>query len=412
LASLLVVEGVLRVTYYTPLRRRREFVDRGRSGHIVTAMRSSSVPMLSALLLLSFFGLDEVASMSNLPASAPGQAATAVATTLQGHALPGAEVGAPQDGGEEEAEEEAAKDRDGGGQSEAMAVDEDDALVARERVDKAERDFEAHLNELRNSTDRRLQAMAELAKEELEREVCRNMWGASPTTLTFHHPTWNRSSAGCPPPLIYSIPLRVLLPDACCLLPAACCLATLSEASGKCLQGSMGRMNKRCWERLDPLPCGRSGATALTWGGKACLIGGSDDSMVYGDVRTFEMERGEWEEEAEMEDRRMYHASALAGETLWVSGGFDGNEILASVESLGLGEPEWSRQSPLSMERMDHAMASLGDRLYVLGGSTMAEPYTRSVEVSLGLQHPHDGHAMPGTFMVCLCGQVFQHHHA
>ena len=367
------------------------------------AMRSSSVLLLSALLLLSSFGLDGVASMSNLPASAPqGQAATAVATTLQGHTPPGAGVGAPQDGGEREEEEEAV-DGDGGGQSEATAVDVDDAQIARERVDKAERDFEAHLMGLGNSTDRRLQAMAELAKEELEREVCRRKRGASsPTRLTFHHPTSSRSSARRPHLFLHSIPLRILLPAA----------LRLPEACTECVQGSMGRMNKRCWERLDPLQCGRSGATALTWGDNPCLIGGSDDSMVYGDVRTFGMERGEWVEQAEMEDRRMYHASALVGDTIWVSGGFDGNEILASVESLGFGEPEWSRQSPLSMERMDHAMAHLGERLYVLGGSTISEPYTRSVEVSLVPAHLRDGHNMLGTFMVCLCGAVCHHDHA
>lgn len=91
--------------------------------------------------------------------------------------------------------------------------------------------------------------------------------------------------------------------------------------------------------------------------GRPCLIGGTDDRHVYGDVRTFRAETQDWEEEAELKDRRAFHASALHDGSVWVAGGFNGDEILSSVESLRPGAASWQPQSPLSMARMGDSLS-------------------------------------------------------
>jgi N-acetylneuraminic acid mutarotase len=163
---------------------------------------------------------------------------------------------------------------------------------------------------------------------------------------------------------------------------------------GGLVNGEMVRTSEKLsgdtWTAGPSLPEGRSRFCAVTLDDSSiAILGGevptSDGIAISAEMKTYNIDNGDWTSQPDMLVRRKDHACALVKideETgLLVSGGVDGEDnLLDSVEFYNLETQEWEELSPLKKARTEHGMEVIGGLVTVLGGVSNTE-FLSSVEV-------------------------------
>jgi len=163
---------------------------------------------------------------------------------------------------------------------------------------------------------------------------------------------------------------------------------------GGLVNGEMVRTSEKLsgdtWTAGPSLPEGRSRFCAVTLDDSSiAILGGevptSDGIAISAEMKTYNIDNGDWTSQPDMLVRRKDHACALVKIDeeigLLVSGGVDGEDnLLDSVEFYNLETQEWQELSPLKKARTEHGMEVIGGLVTVLGGVSNTE-FLSSVEV-------------------------------
>ena len=123
------------------------------------------------------------------------------------------------------------------------------------------------------------------------------------------------------------------------------------------------------WHKLEVLSI-KQGSPCLVSDDKHLYIIGGRSLSEEAKTRRFDPSTNEWEDIADINERRYDACGAAMNSKVFIAGGWQGKEVISSCEVYDPSTDEWQLIPSLRVPRYDASMVCVQGKLYVLGGST------------------------------------------
>lgn len=133
------------------------------------------------------------------------------------------------------------------------------------------------------------------------------------------------------------------------------------------------------WVRLQDMPTGRWGATAIAVDGKIYVIGGTTGlaNPVYSSIEVYDPNTDSWSTKASMPTARYQLTTCLLDDKIYAIGGWRNSSTGPIYDKVEVYDPvndAWKTENPMPVTRSLLASIAIDDTIIVYGGSRTTHP--------------------------------------
>ena len=137
-------------------------------------------------------------------------------------------------------------------------------------------------------------------------------------------------------------------------------------------QSQAPAVNHNTWTSGAALPTPRMGMAAGAIGQNIYVVGGYDNSSVFGINEIYNIKTNKWTTGAPDPTARAFTAYAVVNKVLYVIGGSDFSELLALNESYNPATNTWTTLAPMPYVQESASAVAVKDTIYVIGGQNQS----------------------------------------